>query len=334
MDQIGDEQFVSIDLSLGNVLPIRYDQGKSFPLSIWEAAIHANMDALDYYIQMAMSETEKEEEEDDDVQDITRFLNSRDPDTCCTLLHLAISHNKNPIKILEFLLEKGADPTIPNIYGIQAIHSVILHCPEPLECIELLLRYDQNVNACDNDDWTPLHYAARFCKDPGPIFQLLIDRGANINALNSANKTPLFSLLAGGDHSHVLKSLLENQRMVNLHLKGDFLNTKNRQTKIGSLLLQATKYGRLNSLQVLIDYVTTAGILNIVTDRQELLFGIDIAQEELASQRTEGFEQIIDILRDSLQRFDIIKALPIVDDEKQTIQPFQPFSFLQKLIWN
>jgi ankyrin repeat protein len=299
-------------------------------VSIWKAAIDGNIDALDYYIQIAMNEIQ----DDDEDRDMTRILNSRDPDTCCTLLHLAISHNKDPMRILGFLLEKGADPTIPNVYGIQAIHSVLLHCPEPFECIELLLNYDQSVDACDNDDWTPLHYAARFCKDPGPVFQLLINRGANVNALNSSNKTPLFSLLAGGDHSHVLKSILENEQKVDLHIKGDFLNTKNCQTRIGSLLLQATKYGRLNSLQVLIEHVTSTGILNAVTDRQELLFGIDIAQEELICQRTEGFEQIIAILRGSLQRFDITKALPKTDDEKQVIQPFSPISFLQKLIWN
>lgn len=229
-------------------------------VSIWKAAEQGNIAALQYYIQHTTS------------VDPTILLNTRDPDTDCTLLHLVLSNNhdqRNVVPIIQLLLENGADATARNVYCVQAIHMASLHCPNPLEAIDLLLNYKASPNARDGDGWTPLHYAARFCQPPDPVLELLVKRGADVNLTDAGRKTPLFGLLASGDLVASLDWMIHTAK-ANVGIRGDFLDPQTRKTRPGTIVLQAAKYGRLDCLSLLIRSPVAMEQLKAAVDREEL----------------------------------------------------------------
>ncbi|KAF1803079.1 ankyrin repeat-containing domain protein [Mucor lusitanicus] len=248
-------------------------------MSIWKAAEMGNMTALTYFIYNHSSQ-QQQQLDDTAETSITRLLNSRDPNTECTLVYLIVANNPNPIEPLRLLLEQGADATARNIYNVQAIHALFLRCPEPLEALQLLLDHDADPNARDGDGWTPIHYAARFCKSPKPILELLIKAGADVNAEDASHKTPLFCLLANGDHSLTLDWLIHTAK-ANIKIRGDFLDGQTRRTKQGSLILQAAKYGRLSSLRILISSASAMESLETILTKDELVLSIDMVREQL-----------------------------------------------------
>ena len=247
-------------------------------MSIWKAAEMGNMAALTYFIHNHLPQ--QQQHEDTAETSITRLLNSRDPNTECTLVYLIVANNPNPVKPLRLLLEQGADATARNIYNVQAIHALFLRCTEPLEALQLLLDYEADPNARDGDGWTPVHYAARFCKSPGPVLELLFEAGADVNAVDASQKTPLFCLLANGDHSLTLDWLIHTAK-ANIKIKGDFLDGQTRRTKQGSLILQAAKYGRLSSLRILISSASAMESLETILTKDELVLAIDMVREQL-----------------------------------------------------
>ncbi|KAG2204348.1 hypothetical protein INT47_009390 [Mucor saturninus] len=226
-------------------------------ISIWKAAEQGNLAALLYYVQNSSV-------------DPTTLLNTRDPDTDCTLLHLVVSNSAiDTLPILKLLLNNGADATARNVYNVQAIHMVSLHCPHPLEPIKLLLNHKVSPNARDGDGWTPLHYAARFCQPPDEILKLLISRGADVNLTDAGHKSPLFGLLANGDLTTALDYLIHTAK-ADVSIRGDFLDQASRKTKPGTIILQAAKYGRIDCLSMLIQSTVAMNQFRRVIDRDEL----------------------------------------------------------------
>ncbi|KAG1152375.1 hypothetical protein G6F37_000213 [Rhizopus arrhizus] len=231
-------------------------------MSIWKAAEQGNKEALQHYI------------ENNNGIDLTTLLNTRDPDTDCTLLHLVISHARyhksSLFSLLKLLLENGADVTARDVYNVQAIHMVSLYCPnQPLPCIDLLLNHKANPNARDGDGWTPLHYAARFCQPPDPVIHLLVSRGSDVNQRDAGRKTALFGLLANGDRVEALDWLIHSAK-ADLTLLGDLMNPITRQTQPSTLVLQATKYGRTECLALLIRSKLAISQLRKVVSHEEL----------------------------------------------------------------
>ncbi|KAI8388823.1 ankyrin repeat-containing domain protein, partial [Radiomyces spectabilis] len=168
-------------------------------VSIWQAAAKGDLDTLRYYI-------------DHNETDLAVLLNTRDPETECTLLHLVISSVSDPYPMLRLLLEHGAEPIARNVYNVYPIQLLSLHCSDPLPSMKLLLEYEADPNARDGDGWTPLHYAARFCRDPQPVMQLLVQHGADINAKDASQRSPIFLLLANGDHATALNWLVHDAK--------------------------------------------------------------------------------------------------------------------------
>ncbi|RCI03629.1 hypothetical protein CU098_006403 [Rhizopus stolonifer] len=289
-------------------------------ISIWEAAKVGDIDILNYFIRHHTNIPQE-----DDLMDetsITRLLNSRDPNTECTLLHLIVSHNLNPLEPLRLLLEQGADATARNVYNVQAIHALILKCPEPLESMKLLLEYDADPNARDGDGWTPAHYAARFCKSPGPVLKALVEAGADINAVDSSKKTALFGLLANGDHSMTLDWLIHTVK-ANIKTRGDFLDGQTRRTKQGSLILQAAKYGRLSSLRILISSASAMDSLETILTHDELTLAIELVRQQLVKvterDKVERLGLIIMILENMTQKLYAQDNLPKQDNTSKSL---------------
>lgn len=238
-------------------------------ISIWKAAEQGDLAALLYYVQNSSVNP-------------TTLLNTRDPDTDCTLLHLVVSNSTiDTLPILKLLLNNGADATARNVYNVQAIHMVSLHCPQPLEPIKLLLNNKVSPNARDGDGWTPLHYAARFCQPPDKVLELLVSRGADVNLTDAGHKSPLFGLLANGDLTAALDYLVHTAK-ADVSIRGDFLDQASRKTKPGTIVLQAAKYGRIDCLSMLIKSTVAMNQFRRVIHRDEL----DHANQLVKDQQT------------------------------------------------
>lgn len=251
-------------------------------ISIWKAAEKGDLAALEYYIHHSS------------VDPIT-LLNTRDPDTDCTLLHLVVSNSNSNngsggamlVPVLKLLLEHGADATARNVYNVQAIHMVSLHCPSPLQAIELLLNNKASPNARDGDGWTPLHYAARFCQPPDQILKLLVSRGADVNLTDAGHKSPLFGLLANGDLTSALDWMIHTAT-ADVSIRGDFLDQISRKTRPGTLVLQAAKYGRLDCMKLLLSSTVAMNQLRRVIHRDELNHANYIVKDQQARLRNNG----------------------------------------------
>lgn len=276
-------------------------------ISIWKAAELGNLQALQYYIENTKG------------IDLTTLLNTRDPDTDCTLLHLVLSnartHRNSILPIIKLLLDHGADATTCNIYNVQAIHMVPLHCPhQPLLCLEALLNHKANPNASDGDGWTPLHYAARFCQPPDEAIELLVSRGADVNRRDSSRKTPLFCLLANGDYPHALDYLIHSAK-ADITLLGDIVNPTTRQTCSASIVLQAVKYNRMECLSMILRSKTAMAQLKQVITREEL---------QVAHEFIKGHYQmqlILQGLEDSLEKYsDSLLHAPTVKDKRGVLR--------------
>lgn len=238
-------------------------------ISIWKAAEQGDLAALLYYVQNSSVNP-------------TTLLNTRDPDTDCTLLHLVVSNSAiDTLPILKLLLNNGADATARNVYNVQAIHMVSLHCPQPLEPIKILLNNKVSPNARDGDGWTPLHYAARFCQPPDKVLELLVSRGADVNLTDAGHKSPLFGLLANGDLTTALDYLVHTAK-ADVSIRGDFLDQASRKTKPGTIVLQAAKYGRIDCLSMLIKSTVAMNQFRRVIHRDEL----DHANQLVKDQQT------------------------------------------------
>ncbi|KAL9537540.1 hypothetical protein MBANPS3_011686 [Mucor bainieri] len=252
-------------------------------VSIWKAAELGDLAALQYYVHHTNS------------VDPTTLLNTRDPDTDCTLLHLVVSNNhQHMVPLIQLLLEHGADASARN-----AIHMVSLHCPDPLASIELLLDHKASPNARDGDGWTPLHYAARFCHPPDPVIQLLVERGADVNLTDAGHKSPLFGLLANGDLASALDFLVHTAK-ADVSIRGDFLDQASRKTRPGTIVLQAAKYGRLECLSLLIKSTVAMQQLRRVVNQDELAYAQSLAKEQqLRATNTETkWELILQLLQE------------------------------------
>ncbi|CAH1265806.1 ASZ1 [Branchiostoma lanceolatum] len=109
--------------------------------------------------------------------------------------------------ILEFLLEKGADP------NFHKDHYSVLMCActsqqsdqDMLPCIELLLQKDVNVNSHDRYHMTAVMYAAREGK--AGVVQRLMGQGAEVNKQDSRGWTALCWASSKG-HKAAVQTLL------------------------------------------------------------------------------------------------------------------------------
>jgi ankyrin repeat protein len=118
-------------------------------------------------------------------------------------------------KVVEVLLEHGADPNIRDKYGATPLHyAAALDYPKIVELLhkkdlsdydatplqaaaefnypevaELLLEHGANPNIQDNDGDTPLHLAA--LRDYCEVVKLLLDHGADPTIRDNEGRTPL-----------------------------------------------------------------------------------------------------------------------------------------------
>jgi len=122
------------------------------------------------------------------------------------------------IKLIEYLLNKGADVNVSSSNGKTPLH-YSLRRGMPLEIVELLVSKGASVNVRDGNGWTPLHCGA-YANSERSV-RLLVKNGANTNVKNNDGKTPLYYAIKNKNNklSKLLKRVLnrkaEIQKKVN-----------------------------------------------------------------------------------------------------------------------
>jgi len=112
-------------------------------------------------------------------------VNSPAPDGS-TALHKAAHAGR--IKIVKFLLKKGANPNCRDKTGLTP-----LHLTSDEKVAKMLIEAGAKPNSKDKTGMTPLHYAA--LNGRSQVIRVLLECGANINSKDESGMTPIF--LAG-----------------------------------------------------------------------------------------------------------------------------------------
>lgn len=114
-------------------------------------------------------------------------VNVKDEDKM-TALHWALALDiRNRKKIIELLLDKGADVNTKTDDGEMPLHSAIR--TSKIDIVELLLAKGADVNATDQNGQTPLHLAARYATLD--ILKLLMTKNPDVNVKDRNGRTPL-----------------------------------------------------------------------------------------------------------------------------------------------
>jgi ankyrin repeat protein len=137
-----------------------------------------------------------------------------------TALHIAICTSPNPIDIVKFLLQAGADLNIKDkVFEQTPLHYCAWLFPN-VEVMKILLDHNADINANDISSLTSLHHAADQCHRTGnqglDMVKLLLEYGADLNVKTENGRTAL-DIAQAGQHSEIV-NLLSDAKKKNLGL--------------------------------------------------------------------------------------------------------------------
>jgi len=132
-----------------------------------------------------------------------------------TPLHCAarMSDNEEAIKLIQLLLDHGADINSKMGYGKLTPLMLVSGGAKNLKIAELLIQKGADINAKDSKRETALHYAAGI-KGNSKIIELLIRQGADVNS-GAPSFTPLHRAAYMGAADNI-KILIINNASVNI----------------------------------------------------------------------------------------------------------------------
>jgi F-type H+/Na+-transporting ATPase subunit beta len=101
-----------------------------------------------------------------------------------TALHWAATTGDEPL--LTFLLSRGADKNVKDLWGMTPLHHAVLMRQPAM--VRLLLAHGADINAEDTTGFTPLHHAV--LRNSLEVAKLLLVKGANVQAADKRQRTP------------------------------------------------------------------------------------------------------------------------------------------------
>ncbi|XP_061099566.1 ankyrin repeat and SOCS box protein 2-like [Conger conger] len=107
---------------------------------------------------------------------------------------LLLAAAADQVRCAQSLLQRGADPNIPNKNGETPLYKACEQ--ENVETVALLLDHGAQVNRTCVQGWTALHEAV--CRNNVEICRMLVNAGAKLNARNMYGITPLFIAAQSG----------------------------------------------------------------------------------------------------------------------------------------
>ncbi|MDF2964870.1 MAG: ankyrin-2-like [Rickettsiaceae bacterium] len=155
-----------------------------------------------------------------------------------SLLHYAVQQNN--LKVIELLLENGANIDLPSSQGKGNVSPLILTIQKHrLEPLKMMLPLINDINQKDDQGWTLLHHAAH--QGNTEAIEYLVSQGAAIDASDLNGYTPLH--IATEDNCYeAVKTLIDNDAdlyCINIHDKYTPLEIalKNNNRKLVELLV-------------------------------------------------------------------------------------------------
>jgi ankyrin repeat protein len=129
-------------------------------------------------------------------------IHIRDKTTDSSAIHWACMSGN--YKIIEFLLENGANPNDIDDEFDSPLHALIngyylekhINQEEINNIVNLLVRYGANVNYQNRNGDTPLHFM--IFTYSFSVINNIIEAGANVTIMNNQNETPLDTALSEG----------------------------------------------------------------------------------------------------------------------------------------
>lgn len=207
------------------------------------------------------------------------------------------------IKLINKLIEKGAQIDLKDKMGNTALHLAALTCEQDvdsqfsLRILKALIEKSMyiNLNVQNNKDDTPLHIVARYCKvNAKDIVNLLLNYGADVNIYNILSLRPIDVAILE-NNKEAVEAILCNQGLVsNLNIDeriGENITRDKKYQHIFSGQETALHLAAYIGNQYIIDLLLNAGIDRSIRNNEGL------TAEDIAIKKHDYHDYIVNSLR-------------------------------------
>lgn len=182
------------------------------------------------------------------------------------------------LEVVKLLVEKGASVRRRGYLGSTPLHSSVLCC----ETAQFFISKGLDVNSCDDSRRTPLHdvfhkFGAQDARDA--LCEVLLQEGAYVNTQDDAGVTPLMEVLKAGSHHPLTEVAIS--RIVRLRKAGAEANLRDHAGF--TVLHHATFLGNLPICKILLQHGDTADDQGFILPMAQLYQSLERYSEQCLS---------------------------------------------------